>query len=53
MLQGQHAVAAGGFGDVWQGEYQGQKIAVKKIRIYQNSDLNKLQQVSLCRAFVL
>lgn len=36
----------GGFGDVWKCEYLGQEVAVKVLRKYANSDLNKLTRVS-------
>ena len=36
----------GGFGDVWKGEYSGRDVAVKVIRTYSNSDLQKMIGVS-------
>ena len=36
----------GGFGDVWKREYQGQEVAVKVLRRYANSDLQKITRVS-------
>ena len=40
------ALYRGGFADVWKGEYCGQEVAVKVIRIYSNSDLRKVIGVS-------
>ena len=36
----------GGFADVWKGEYCGQDVAVKVIRTYSNSSLQKIIGVS-------
>ena len=36
----------GGFADVWKGEYRDQEVAVKVIRIYSNTDLQKVAGVS-------
>jgi len=36
----------GGYGDVWKREYQGQTVAVKVLRVYEESDLQKLIRVS-------
>ena len=41
-----HPVARGGYGDVYKGLLHGQEIAVKALRIYQDSDLAKLLKVS-------
>ena len=35
----------GGFADVWKGEYRDQEVAVKQLRIYANSDLQKITRV--------
>lgn len=35
----------GGFGDVSKREYQGREVAVKKLRIYDTSDLEKVIRV--------
>jgi len=40
------ALCRGGFGDVWKGEYCGQDVAVKVVRTYSNSDLQKILGVS-------
>lgn len=36
------ALYRGGFGDVWKGEYCGRDVAVKVLRTYSNSDLQKI-----------
>ena len=36
----------GGFADVWKGEYRGREVAVKAIRTYSNSDLQRIIGVS-------
>ena len=36
----------GGFADVWKGEYRGQDVAVKVIRIYSDSELQRVIGVS-------
>lgn len=35
----------GGYADVWKGEYQGRKVAVKVLRMYVSSDLDKITSV--------
>ena len=35
----------GGFADVWKGEHRGQDVAVKVLRTYLNSDLQKITGV--------
>ena len=40
------ALYRGGFGDVWKGEYRGRDVAVKVIRTYSDSDLEKMIGVS-------
>ena len=42
------ALYRGGFGDVWKGEYRHRDVAVKVVRTYSNSDLQKIVGVS-CR----
>jgi hypothetical protein len=42
-----HPIARGGYGDVYKGSLQGQTIAVKALRIYKTSDLEKLLKVML------
>ncbi|KAF9460455.1 kinase-like domain-containing protein [Collybia nuda] len=47
VLEGEDAVAAGQFGDVWKGTYGGQKVAVKVLKLYVQSDITKhLKKVS-------
>ena len=36
------ALYRGGFADVWKGEHSGQDVAVKVLRTYSNSDLQKI-----------
>ena len=36
----------GGFGDVWKREYEGMEVAVKVLKTYANSDLQKITRVS-------
>jgi hypothetical protein len=40
------AISSGGFGDVWKGKHRGRDVAVKVIRTYSNSDLQKIIGVS-------
>jgi hypothetical protein len=40
------ALFRGGFADVWKGEHRGRDVAVKVIRTYSNSDLQKITGVS-------
>lgn len=42
-------VAAGGFGDVYKGKFQGQEIALKVLKVYQRSDMEKLLKVIISR----
>lgn len=46
VLEGEDAVAAGQFGDVWKGTYGGQKVAVKVLKLYVQSDITKHLKVS-------
>ena len=36
------ALYSGGYADVWMGEYQGRKVAVKVLRVYSASNLEKI-----------
>jgi hypothetical protein len=45
------ALFRGGFADVWKGEHRGRHVAVKVIRTYSNSDLQKIIGVS-CRCTI-
>ena len=40
------AIYSGGFGDIWRGEHCGRHVAVKVVRTYSNSDLQKIIGVS-------
>ena len=35
----------GGYADVWEGEYEGSKVAVKVLTVYMTSDLDKITKV--------
>jgi hypothetical protein len=39
----------GGFADVWKGQYQGQEVAVKVLRVYQDDDREKMKKVGCPR----
>ena len=39
------ALYRGGFADVWKGEYDGREVAVKVLRTYSDSDLQKITGV--------
>lgn len=36
----------GGYAEVWKGEYEGCKVAVKVLKVYQTSDLDRIKLVS-------
>ena len=40
----------GGFGDVWKHQYQGREVAVKVLRVYATSDLEKIARVGRQRS---
>ncbi|KAG6816422.1 hypothetical protein H0H87_006159 [Tephrocybe sp. NHM501043] len=40
-LEGADPIAAGQFGDVWKGQFRGQLVAVKVLKLYANSDIIK------------
>ena len=46
------ALYQGGFADVWKGKHCGRDVAVKALRTYSNSDLQKIIGVG-CRLFLL
>jgi len=49
---GDHPVAAGGFGEVWQGVVGDRMICLKVVKIYGDSDIRQLLKVELkLRAF--
>ena len=35
----------GGYADVWEGEHEGRKVAVKVLTVYMTSNLDKITQV--------
>ena len=39
------AVGAGGFADIYRGRLQGELIAVKMLKVYERSDIDKLLKV--------
>ena len=41
------AVGGGGFADIFKGRLRGQEIAVKVLKVYQKSDIEKLLKVTL------
>jgi hypothetical protein len=38
-------VASGTFGDVWEGIYEGNRVAIKALRVYAHDDLRKVRKV--------
>ena|SRR5882762_2419391 len=44
-LSGNSAIDGGGFGDIWKGLFKGQEIAVKILRIFSQSDKDKILKV--------
>ena len=40
-------IARGGFGDVYKGRSRGQEMALKVLRVYQKSDIQKLLKVTV------
>ena len=46
------ALYRGGFADVWKGECHGREVAVKVIRTYSNSELQKVSNVGSCQLFL-
>ena len=40
-----NALYRGGYTDVWVGEHQGRKVAIKVLRVYSTSDLEKFTKV--------
>lgn len=44
---GDSAVTAGSFGDVWKGEMQGHIVAIKELKVYEQSDIEKILKVCL------
>ena len=45
-LAGVSAVDGGSYGDVWKAKFEGKDIAVKVLKVYQKSDIDKLLRVS-------
>jgi serine/threonine-protein kinase TNNI3K len=45
------ALYSGGYSDVWMGEYDGRKVAVKVLRIYTTSNLRKVTSVGRSFSF--
>ena len=42
----EHPVASGGFGDVWEGIYNGERVAIKALRVYKNDNVKKVAKAS-------
>ena len=40
IFEGDDALAAGQFGDVWKGRFQGKQVAIKVLKLYVNSDIS-------------
>ncbi|KAF5326494.1 hypothetical protein D9611_000771 [Ephemerocybe angulata] len=40
--EGDHAVTAGHFGEIWKGRFQGDPVCVKVVKVYARSDVDKL-----------
>jgi len=50
---GEHPVAAGGFGEIWRGLIGGQMACLKVVKVYSNSDVQKLLRVCIQEAGLL
>jgi len=44
-IEGSNPLTAGQFGDVWQGTFQGQRVAIKILRLYGMSDVSQHAKV--------
>ena len=42
----EHPVASGAFWDVWEGIHNGQRVAIKALRVYKHDDVAKVSKVS-------
>jgi hypothetical protein len=40
-----HPIASGAFGDVWEGIYAGNRVAIKSLRVYRDDDVRKARKV--------
>jgi predicted ester cyclase len=45
-LMGQKAFKGGAWGDIYEATYNGQKVALKRLRVFQNTDLLEFYKVS-------
>ena len=43
--QSERPLCGGGYGDVWMGNHQGRKVAVKVLKVYSTDDFNKITNV--------
>lgn len=41
----EHSIASGAFGDVWEGIYNGNRVAIKALRVYKVDDVRKARKV--------
>ena len=49
----EHPVASGSFGDVWEGIHNGNRVALKALRVYKPDDVKKVAKVSLLGLVIL
>jgi len=43
--EGAIAVSCGTYADIWSGSYNGERVAIKSLRVYDDEDVEKLVQV--------
>ncbi|KAF9789359.1 kinase-like domain-containing protein [Thelephora terrestris] len=47
-----HPIASGAFGDVWEGIYAGNRVAIKSLRVYRDDDVRKARKL-FCKEVVM